>query len=893
MSLVKTASGSEEYYIQYAVDGGERPGEWMGEGAKRLGLSGEVLPESLRNLFKGLHPDGTKQLINLSAIRKDLEHVPAWDLTLSPPKDVSLLAGLFDDFTAKIEVCQADGVRAAVEYIENNASFTRRGSGGKRLERCEPIIACFNHVTSRNNDPQWHSHLLILNAGAHSDGFGTIVSQFLYDHQTAINGVYLAGLAKSLQRELGLTILARELKPFEPGDTFRIDGIPDNLRDFLSSRRAEILSARVRFGATTEGGSEAAALATRRPKTHVPLSILRPHWTKAAESIGVDLSELRAALRQSPGETESKAQVEPERPAEARKQEPEGNVRPFAPRVDARKEAPPNSEQLKHAEPEKSVSPRVAASIIEAVTRSAMAAQMPDPFVDRLIDQVLHDFDRKQRPEKTKTMASKKLAAENALQQLTTICDETGFDQRHRLDADDIKRGVSGPITSREADTALVKTLSGTGAVAFVEAKSGVDTNLFIEAMAREYKRAGFKVRAFTPTPAGASALQTIAGIQVNTVGQLLYRLKSTKLGAGLHHATQILRTAMDLPSVKLWKFDSRTVVVVTQAQSLRAVDLARIFAEAKSTQAKVVLLGSPSQIARREPQNAFSQMTERYGKAVLSEPAIQVEEWMKDAVSQVARGDPRGAFSQYVLANRLHLAKDQSAATVELANYWRTLPEKEQNGKTLIIADSARDARVLNKLAQHGRKKDGGLGLFMKQKVDGMWVRRGDRIHFRIGSKHHGFKAGDMGTIERIGLSGMRIRLDRTKWALLRRPAIRVDVPKKLYRGLTLGYALSSADAQGVTCDRALVLPKAGGEDLRGLLVQLSRAREDTRIFTTTRSVGEDIAAIEKVVRRRQSEKVTAPTQRRESPTETTEDKERQKPKPRHRMKETEGIRV
>lgn len=904
MSLAKTAPGSEEYYVQYAADGSERPGEWMGEGAKRIGLSGDVNPGTLRNLFKGLYPDGTRHLIKLSAIRNGRAHVPAWDLTLSPPKDVSLMAGLLDECTAKVDLCQREGVTAAVEYVENNCSFTRRGSGGKRLEPCKPIIACFNHVTSRNNDPQWHSHLLILNAGAHSDGFGTIVSQFLYDHQTAINGVYLAALAKALQRELQVTIQAKELKPFEFGDTFKIDGIPDNLRDFNSSRRAEILSARAKFGAKTPGGSEAAALATRQPKTHVPLSVLKPHWKKAAESLGVDLDELRAALRQSPGEKQPKEQVQPGRSSEARKQEPtaapQGNVWPFTPRPETREEsaASTSSTSQQKAQPEstKSVSPRVAASIIEAVTRSAIAAKMPDPVVDRLIDQVLHDFDRKQRPEKFKNNAAKKVEATKALAELMAVCDQTTVDQRHRVNPDDIKQGLAGPITSRDADVALVTTMGKTGAVACVEAKSGADTNLFIEAMAREYKKAGFKVRAFTPTPAGASALQTSAGIQVNTVGQLLYRLRSTKLGAGIHHATQILRAAMDLPTVKLWKFDSRTVVVITQAQSLRSVELARIFAEAKSTQAKVVLLGSSNQIARREPHNAFSEMTKRYDKATISEPAIQREEWMKDAVSQVARGDARGAFSQYVLADRLHLAKDQRAATVELANYWRTLSKKEQNGKTLIIADSARDARVLNKLAQQGRKKDGGLGLFMRQRVDGTWVRSGDRIHFRIGSKHHGFKAGDMGTIERIGLTGMRIRLDRTKWALLRRPAIRVKVPKGLYRGLTLGYALSATDAQNVTCDRALVLPRAGGDDLRGLLVQMSRAREDTRIFTTTRSAGEDIEAIANSLRRHQEQTAgvgTPPPTEKPATEKTREDETVRKSQIRIRPRHKQEVHV
>jgi conjugative relaxase-like TrwC/TraI family protein len=78
MSLIQAPSAG--YYIQYVADGCERPGEWMGEGAKLLDLSGKVEPAALQNLFAGLHPDGTRPLINISAIRHDRKHIAGYDL---------------------------------------------------------------------------------------------------------------------------------------------------------------------------------------------------------------------------------------------------------------------------------------------------------------------------------------------------------------------------------------------------------------------------------------------------------------------------------------------------------------------------------------------------------------------------------------------------------------------------------------------------------------------------------------------------------------------------------------------------------------------------------------------------------------------------------------------
>jgi conjugative relaxase-like TrwC/TraI family protein len=909
VSLAKTAPGAAQYYIEYAVEGSERPGEWMGEGAKQLGLIGQIEPAALHNLFKGLHPDGSRQLVRLDAIRKDLDHAPAWDLCLSPPKDVSLVAALFDDLKEKVDLCQRRAVGAAVEYAEKEAAFVRRGSGGARLEKAKLVIAAFEHHTSRNDDPQKHTHLLVLNAAAHSDGFGTIVSKFIYDKQTAIQNVYLATLAAELKKELGVTIEAVEPKPFEPGEAFNIAGVPDSLRKLMSSRRAEILSFRNKFGITTARGMERANHATRREKTHLPPSVLRPAWKKTAETVGVDLAAMKEAIlkpataKQQPAEENEK--TEPASQQTEGRKSPASNVRDFPPRQDTAEKTPPKggekageqaretaeekagertrdqSEQKadkraeyqtgeqagkksgektaerttasarpEQAKPEPEVTPSVAASMMESIARSALAAKLPDPVVNRLIDHVLDEFDRKQRPGRIGAVAARTEEAIKALPQLLKDVDALKTDEWHVVHRDDISRGVAGKLTTREADLALVKLLESGGAIACVDAKAGVDVNQFVQALARQYQDSGFKVKAFTATPTAASELQTAIGLPVNTVGQLLPRLKTGPLEAGLHHATQILREAVNKSTTKLWSFTGQTVVLVTQAQTLRTADLAKIIHEANAKNAKVVLVGSSSQQVRREPHCAYEEVAKRLGGVItLPEPAIQKQEWMSDAAKQAARGDARGAYSQYALAGRLHLAPDQRAATIEMARHWASLSKKEQNGKTLMIADSARDARVLNKMAQESRRKT-GLPKLLKQKVDGTWVRKGDRVLFRGGSKHHGIRAGDMGSIEKIGLTGMRVRLDRTRWALLARPPVRIHVPKKLYRIMSLGYAVTAADAQGMQCDTALVLPKAGGDNVRGLGVQLASGREDTRIFTSVRSVGEDIEAIQRSFR-------------------------------------------
>ncbi len=908
MSIAKVPINKVAYYVEYTTEAGEHPGELLGLGAERVRILGVADALIAKNLALGLSPDGKEHRIQLAAIRKDRKHTAGWDECMSMPKDVSVLWALIDEWKEPIERCQKVAVQTYIDHQQENTAFTRRGSGGKRQEPCELVFLAVNHYTSRNNDPQLHTHIFRLNVAARADGtWGTIVSKHIYDHQTAARAVYLATLARELKRKIGVTIEGVELKPFQPGEAFNVAGVPAELRQLMSSRRAEILTAKARFGFTTARGGDIAALATRNAKSHLPEAFLRKQWQAMAAAIGVDVPEMKAAvLRGGVNQSETPAeQVSQKRPAVAEggsASPAPSNVVPIRAKeqaTDAPKagtaagpaaDAPPKSLQTPQTRSDEGPSPELAASILQSVTRSAIAASLPNPMVDKLIDHVLDEFDRKNRIDRTKTFAARTAEARKALPRLLDDAEKLQAVEHHVIDAGQIETGTAGPLTSRQADTALVELLSKSRAVACVEARPGVDTNLFVAAMAHQYKLAGVKVKALTASQTAASELQTATGLPTHTVGQVIHRLSTSSLDKPWHHTKQIVRAAFKMWTTKFdgWQMDDSTVVVITNAQSLRTTDLREIVARAKTAGSKVVLVGSSEQLPRREPHNAFAEVIRKVGAVKLSEPAQQTQEWMSDALRQAARGDIRGAMSQYVMADRLHLAPDQRSATIELVNHWKSLPKsQQQDGKTLIVGDSARDIRLLNKLAQSTRRESGELGFLMRQRVDGAWVYKGDRMLFRISSKHYGFRAGDFGTIEGIGLSSMTLRLDRESSFLGVKYHARVKVPKSLYRGLTMGYAVTAADAQGMTCEQALVLPRAGGNDLRGLAVQLSRAREDTRIFTTTRSVGEDIEAISDGVRQQTQKEAQRQPVPAESPEIAEANQEARKKEKQERMQQ------
>ncbi|MCZ7527084.1 MAG: relaxase domain-containing protein [Acidimicrobiia bacterium] len=145
------ANERDDYYLA----SGEAPGRWIGVGAGRLGLTGEVDADALRSVIEGVDPSTGEPLTRWRKIK-------GFDLTLSAPKSVSLLWGLGDeDLAAEVVAAHDVAVAAAVRYLEDEACVVRRGKAGSARHRGGGLVsAAFRHRTSRETDPNLHTHLV-------------------------------------------------------------------------------------------------------------------------------------------------------------------------------------------------------------------------------------------------------------------------------------------------------------------------------------------------------------------------------------------------------------------------------------------------------------------------------------------------------------------------------------------------------------------------------------------------------------------------------------------------------------------------------------------------------------------------------------------------------------
>lgn len=267
----------EDYYLA----GGEPPGRWHGQGAAALGLDGLVLGDALRNILQGKSTDGLKLVQGANS-----GHRLGWDFCLSAPKSVSVVwSQASDGLRQAIQDAQDRAVCSAVAYMET-LDTVRRGKGG--IERELPlglVVAAFEHGTSRAQDPQIHTHMLVANLAPRADGtYGALETRGLYQAQKTIGALFRAELSFQLAK-LGFGLE-------QDGESFRIAGIPDSVCAHFSQRREQIEQALAEQGTEGAKAAEAAALATREAKQLRPRAELFAEWSGRAQGLGFVLADV-------------------------------------------------------------------------------------------------------------------------------------------------------------------------------------------------------------------------------------------------------------------------------------------------------------------------------------------------------------------------------------------------------------------------------------------------------------------------------------------------------------------------------------------------------------------------------------------------------------------------
>jgi conjugative transfer relaxase protein TraI len=286
--------GAEENY-QFS---GELEASWYGKGAEELGLQGRIEPDELTAVLEGRLPDGA----DLTRM-KDGENVhrAGYDLTFSAPKSVSMLALIGDDkrFLDAHNQAVKDTIAEVEQLVSTRITTDKVGAV---VPTGNLVAALYTHDTSRNLDPQLHTHALIANATQHNDAWRSLSSstvakngfmETMFAAQVGVGLIYRNHLRQSVEG------MGFETVTTGRNGLWEIKGVPT---EPFSTRRNEIVELAGQHA--SDKTKDYVTLETRRGKEELDPAQVRQNWDEKLDAVGFDIkgfiAERDSANRQPP-----------------------------------------------------------------------------------------------------------------------------------------------------------------------------------------------------------------------------------------------------------------------------------------------------------------------------------------------------------------------------------------------------------------------------------------------------------------------------------------------------------------------------------------------------------------------------------------------------------------
>ena len=840
--MLSLAKAAKDYYLQklgeispredYYLRGGLATGGWCGSGAAELGLEGTVSAEGLVRLFDGEHPGTGEQLGR--CLRKD--GVAAWDVTFSADKSVSLLWAIGDEKTRR-QVLGAfdDATSAAFGYLESVASSTRgaaktpvlddngdpvRNENGTARFRVETwpirtagyVAAWFTEFTSRADDPQLHTHVVVANKVKGVDGiWRSIDGRLLYRHQLAAGYLHEAVLRHELTQRLGV-----RWQPVREGMA-DIEGFTRHQIEAFSRRRQQAEEWRQQQGLpNTAAARQAAVLATRSPKQDHRLEELEVEWRQRATEIGLTAEAMSRTMDRSRHVATPDPEVVTRRLASA-----EGLTK--------------KASTFGQAE----VIKEIAASLGQGGTRAKIEA-----------------------------LADRFLAGEDIIPVLPLS--EPGHQAADSVDVLDVeftatvrrplRRQTGGLFPGPEERRFTTAELLGTELRMIEQALAGIGAGRWVvpgrlvEARLRRHRQltAGQRqmLRRFATSgnavdigvgPAGSGKTAVMAAINqlASLTGTpILGAALAARAAAGLQSATGIRSTTLSRLLTENRDdggISGGTVVVVDEAGMVGTRQLAAVSDLVEKARGKLILIGDDRQLPEIDAGGLFRALANRVPSIELTDNVRQRHQWERIALAQLRDGSTDQAVEAYRQHKRLIIGQDRNdTMTRAVQDWYRHITAVGDLTSALLIAHDNDTVAELNERARSH--------IAASRRLDGPTIeagertfQAGDRILCRNNQARLGVLNGDLGTVIAADSNAgtLTVRLDRDQ-------ETRELAAWYLNQGhVDHGYALTGHKAQGVTTGRTFTVV-AGRTDRQWAYVAMSRGRQANTLYLAAPEPGD-----------------------------------------------------
>ena len=921
------------YYLAPADKGGEPPGRWQGGGLADLGFrEGQVIdravferlygsfldprdpagkerlgraPQRFRSaeeifaVLVALEPEATAERraqLMIEARSQVRAPVQYFDVTFSVSKSITLLhasamanaakaaavgdleaVAYWEQAAADVWACIQAGNRAALEYLQAEAGYTRSGYHGRqageaRAGRWEDahgfIVGSFAQHTSRDGDPQLHIHNLVLNrVMRESDGaYRSLDSRALHEHRGAASAIATLVMESALSREFGVGWVARA-----DGHGREVRQVSAELMAAFSGRRQTISELTARLAAEFEAQHGYA------PDTRA-LGKLR-QWAN------------HASRASKPGEPLDLA-AEARRWAEQARAGDAGALEPVMPVVSTRRglgaagPAEPRALWELSAERAREVMGQALARLQDSqpTWRKAdlirhLGELLPDDVVCRddaaaagllgeLVDRVLAggagdrvvvleapewprvpealrraDGRSIYRPHGgTRYAALRQLAME---EQLVALAQESGAPRiapevaARLLGADQAHLEAELGAAARSADAAQAQTGSGLrldqAAAAFVAVTSERRAEILVGPAGSGKTRTAAEVaRAWREAGMGE-----VYGLATSQAARNVLRDAGVDLAFNTAEFLGHMRGQREARSAR--PVGEGSLLLLDEASMISMADLAAILRIAAERGCRVLITGDHEQLAAVEGGGGMVMLTRQMGFVQLAEPVRFGQEWERDASLRLRAGDAE-VLAVYAEQGRLRGGDPEQAMDLACHAY---VADHLAGKDTLLVARTGEQARELSRrvredLLHYGLVQAGGETALRHGAV----TSRGDLIVARRNNRR--VAAGGLGrwlaNRDVLRVESVWGRVVTVRRLTGREPGSGQPVwsqPFNLWKlyvseQCDLAYATTPHAAQGRTLDTSHVLVDGLG-DRQGLYVAMSRGREANYAYCVT----------------------------------------------------------
>jgi conjugative relaxase-like TrwC/TraI family protein len=878
MASVARGDGAEHAasnLTRYYAESGTPPGRFLGRGLAGLDQGhgvevGAVVSEE--HLFRMLgmlqDPITAEQLGRVPLAASTGENttgrrpVAGFDLTFSVPKSVSVMWALADPETqAAIHAAHVQALRFVIAYAERHVFTSRSGKGGVVQEDVRGVVAAaFDHWDSRAGDPQLHTHVTVINRVQTSDGsWRTLDSRSLFKSAVALSELYNGVLSDHLTVVLGVG-WEPATRRLSLAPKFEIAGVPAALREEFSQRSKDIEATAMALAdryADEHGRRpsarellklrQQATLMTRPPKQHHSLADLTSRWRDQASAIvGSDpiawvetlkhrneLPLLRAtdlddAILRDAGRVAVHTVNE---------------KRATFSRSNILAEALRQLHGVRFATPEDRV--RVAERTTTLALNTALLISPPE---------LAHTPEHLLRPDGTSRFRP-------VGHELYTTGDLLDAEAR-LLDA---ARSTDGPRAAPHATGAqpvplpALATLSADQAAAVEKIATSsrvIDVLVGPAGTGKSTTMSGLRARwestfgpgsviGLAPSATASEVLGDELGIATENTAKWLTEsarqsarlARIDSLNAKLNRqrqpiARRYLQLKIDavIAEIERWSLRPNQLVIVDEASLAGTYTLDTLTEQARTTGAKVVLVGDWAQLSAVTAGGAFHMLVrDRDGAPELSEVHRFRETWEKKASIGLRLGHP-DVLDTYNAHDRI-TGGDRAIVLDALFLAWQH--DIATGRRSLMIASDNQTVRELNQRARAERVDRGDVRADGVPTSCGLTVGIGDQIvtrrnDRRLSTGHGWVKNGDQWTVTATGKDGV-ITVQRTGGRG------RVTLPHDYVdQHVDLAYATNAHQAQGRTVDTAHAYVNATTQ--RELLyVMATRGRDGNHLYVDT----------------------------------------------------------